>query len=82
MNDDNTPHNLPEAFAEDDPAEQHQPGQFGAGHLVGSAVPDTTRDERRSESASDADTETMVDEASEESFPGSDPPSYNRIPSA
>ena len=81
MTDDTTSRDLPEAFAADDPSTDPEPGTFGAGHLVGSAVPESTRDERRDESASDVDSETKVDEASEESFPGSDPPSFGRTSS-
>ena len=81
MTDDTTRRDLPEAFAANEPSADQEPGQFGAGHLVGSAVPESTRNERRDESASDADIETKVDEASEESFPGSDPPSFGHTSS-
>ena len=81
MTDDTTHHDLPAAFTAEDPSGDSEPGQFGAGHLVESAVPESTREERRDESASDGDSETKVDEASEESFPGSDPPSFGRTAS-
>ena len=81
MTDDSTHRDLPEAFVADDPSKDQEPGQFGAGHLIGSAVPAEIQEERRDDSASDVDSETKVDEASEESFPGSDPPSFGRASS-
>ena len=83
MTDETKRRDLPDAFAADDPSQDldNEPGRFGAGHLVGSAVPEATQAERRDESASDTESETKVDEASEESFPGSDPPSYGRTTS-
>lgn len=82
MTDDSTTRKLPEAFVADDPGkdQDQDPGIFGAGRLVGSAVPETTQDKRREESSGDS--ETRVDEASEESFPGSDPPSFGRTKSS
>ncbi len=78
MTDDTTPRDLPEAFQTDGPSEDPDTTQFGAGHLVGSAVPDSTRDARRDERTGDTNSESRVDEASEESFPGSDPPAFGR----
>ena len=79
--DDHSPNDLPPAFEADDPGDDQATGQFGAGRLVGSAVPDETREARRrasEEAIPSAGGSSQVDEASEESFPGSDPPSHSR----
>ncbi len=80
MTDDTARRDLPEAFIADDPSEDPKKDQkhetFGVGHLVGSVVPEGTQNERRMES--DGDSEARVDEASEDSFPGSDPPAFGR----
>lgn len=77
-----TPQPLPDAFVADDPVQDASEDQFGAGRLVESAVPRQTRDARRDASEDVTDGETRVDEASEESFPGSDPPTYGGAPTA
>ena len=80
MDNDTHAKDLPEAFEADDPAEHESRGQFGAGHLVESAVPHTTREARRDASEGTDGGEASVDEASEESFPGSDPPTWGSTP--
>lgn len=77
-----SPQPLPDAFAADDPVQDESDDQFGAGRLVESAVPRETRDARRDASEDVTDGATRVDEASEESFPGSDPPTYGGAPTA
>lgn len=73
---------LPDAFIADDPAPDETMDQYGIGHLVESAVPDETREARREASEKTSDGEAKVDEASEESFPGSDPPTYGGTPTS
>lgn len=46
----------------------------GAGHLIETTVPEPVRDERHDES----DARDEVTEASEESFPASDPPQFHQ----
>lgn len=82
MSEDTPDQHLPDAFTADDPADDSGTGQFGAGHLVESSVPDQTRNARREASEDTADGETKVDESSEESFPGSDPPTYGGTPTS
>lgn len=81
MTDDTTPRDLPPAFDADEPPSDDKHGQFGAGRLVGSAVPEEVREARRRDSedtTQSGEQGSRVDEASKESFPGSDPPSHGR----
>lgn len=78
MTDQRDREDLPEAFQAETPPANDSDQQFGAGHLVESAVPEETRNARRKSNRL-AD-EQDVEEASEESFPGSDAPSFNADP--
>lgn len=78
MTDDRDETELPEAFRAKTPPDADTEDQFGVGHLVESAVPEATRDARRK--ANELADEQDVEEASEESFPGSDAPSFSGNP--
>lgn len=82
--DDTSPNDLPPAFGAEAPGDDQGPDKFGAGHLIETSVPEETREARRrasEDASSSGDGSTEVDEASEESFPGSDPPSHGRTTS-
>ncbi|HEV2528555.1 MAG TPA: hypothetical protein VGT61_08920 [Thermomicrobiales bacterium] len=66
MTDETAKQDLPEAFTSPDPAPEDAADRVGAGHVV---------DGKPAQARGDTDDEE-VEEASEESFPGSDPPQY------
>ncbi len=70
MTDDTNQQDLPEAFTSPDPAEEDASGRIGAGRVI---------DGEPSQERGETD-DNQVEEASRESFPGSDPTPFRGNP--